>query len=83
MGEEHSEFPFSPVEEEEVTYTVIDQFQQKFGAAVSMALILLNVISLPASQSYFLGLSYAYRTSMLFSWGMTASVLRSIIDLSF
>jgi hypothetical protein len=25
----------SLVEEEEVTYTVIDQFQQKFGAAVS------------------------------------------------
>ncbi|XP_006883060.1 PREDICTED: exonuclease 3'-5' domain-containing protein 1 [Elephantulus edwardii] len=29
-----NDFRFSPSEEEEVTYTVIDQFQQKFGAAM-------------------------------------------------
>ncbi|XP_032273901.1 piRNA biogenesis protein EXD1 isoform X2 [Phoca vitulina] len=30
-----SDLKYSPSEEEEVTYTVIDQFQQKFGAAVA------------------------------------------------
>ncbi|XP_039699769.1 piRNA biogenesis protein EXD1 isoform X2 [Pteropus medius] len=29
-----NDFKYSPSEEEEVTYTVIDQFQQKFGAAM-------------------------------------------------
>ncbi|VCW98622.1 unnamed protein product, partial [Gulo gulo] len=29
-----SDLKFSPSEEEEVTFTVIDQFQQKFGAAM-------------------------------------------------